>query len=85
MPLFGRSRVDGAEAGPTTTGTRRSRRDRHANGHANDSMAYPMATRPSFGQWLKVTWGDILTMILLGALGLGVSFSHAPIHYLANT
>ena len=31
-----------------------------------------MATRPTFGQWLKVTWLDLLTMVVLGAVGLGV-------------
>lgn len=34
---------------------------------------YSMATRPSFGQWLKYTWLDILTMAAMGAIGLGVS------------
>ena len=29
--------------------------------------------RPRFGQWLKATWLDILTMIVMGAIGLGVS------------
>lgn len=29
--------------------------------------------RPSFGQWLKAAWPDILTMIIVGAAGLGVS------------
>ncbi|KIW84922.1 hypothetical protein Z517_00310 [Fonsecaea pedrosoi CBS 271.37] len=28
--------------------------------------------RPSFGQWLKFTWVDILTMAAMGAVGLGV-------------
>lgn len=32
-----------------------------------------MQTRPMFGQWLKYTWLDILTMAVIGALGLGVS------------
>lgn len=31
-----------------------------------------MSTRPSFGQWLKHTWLDILSMAVLGAIGLGV-------------
>lgn len=31
-----------------------------------------MATRPSFGQWLKVTWLDILTFVIMGVIGLGV-------------
>jgi len=48
------------------------RASRH-HGHAAEP--YPMATRPSFGQWLKVTWLDILTMIAMGAIGLGVSIS----------
>lgn len=30
-------------------------------------------SRPTFGQWLKQTWIDIITMIILGAIGLGVS------------
>lgn len=33
---------------------------------------YSMSTRPSFGQWLKYTWLDILSMAVLGAIGLGV-------------
>jgi diacylglycerol diphosphate phosphatase/phosphatidate phosphatase len=36
---------------------------------------YTMATRPTFGQWLKVTWLDIITMVILGAVGLGVGIS----------
>ncbi|KAI9890265.1 MAG: WD40 repeat-like protein [Vezdaea aestivalis] len=29
-------------------------------------------SRPTFGQWIKGTWLDVLTMIALGAIGLGV-------------
>jgi diacylglycerol diphosphate phosphatase/phosphatidate phosphatase len=29
-------------------------------------------TRPTFGQWLKATWLDIVTMAIMGAIGLGV-------------
>ncbi|KAI0181894.1 acid phosphatase/Vanadium-dependent haloperoxidase [Hypoxylon sp. FL1284] len=35
---------------------------------------YSMAQRPPFGLWLRVTWPDILTMLLLGALGLLLFF-----------
>jgi diacylglycerol diphosphate phosphatase/phosphatidate phosphatase len=35
-------------------------------------VAMNMSSRPSFGQWLKVTWLDILTMAAMGAIGLGV-------------
>lgn len=34
---------------------------------------YSMERRPTFGVWLKHTWLDILTMIIMGAVGLGVS------------
>jgi hypothetical protein len=36
-------------------------------------LVMSMATRPTFGQWLKVTWIDILTMFIMGLIGLGVS------------
>jgi len=35
-----------------------------------------MTTRPTFGQWLKYTWLDIVTMAALGALGLGIYEAH---------
>ncbi|KAL8414451.1 hypothetical protein RB594_005620 [Gaeumannomyces avenae] len=42
-------------------------------GHRSQPVeAYSMAKRPRFGLWLKHTWLDILTMALLGALGLGI-------------
>ncbi|KAI0418346.1 phosphatidic acid phosphatase type 2/haloperoxidase [Xylaria grammica] len=44
-------------------GTRRSR-------HVDST--YSMATRPSFGQWLKVTWLDIFTFVIMGVIGLGI-------------
>ncbi|KAK4208125.1 phosphatidic acid phosphatase type 2/haloperoxidase [Rhypophila decipiens] len=42
------------------------------NGQHATHNAYSMSIRPTFGQWLKVTWLDILTMAVLGAVGLGV-------------
>ncbi|KAK8040756.1 acid phosphatase/Vanadium-dependent haloperoxidase [Apiospora phragmitis] len=42
----------------------------HAGAH------YSMAKRPTFGQWLKFTWLDILTMAAMGAIGLGVYMAH---------
>jgi len=49
-----------------------SRRDRghHAAAAGYDSSA--LHRRPTFGQWLKGTWLDIVTMICMGAIGLGV-------------
>ncbi|KAL6702778.1 hypothetical protein ACN47E_000962 [Coniothyrium glycines] len=38
--------------------------------HHSASASYN--SRPRFGQWLKATWLDILTMAIMGAIGLGV-------------
>ncbi|KAJ6440128.1 arylsulfotransferase (ASST) domain-containing protein [Purpureocillium lavendulum] len=47
---------------------------------------YSMARRPTFGQWLKHTWLDILTMAIMGAIGLGVYMAHpAPSRSFAIT
>jgi hypothetical protein len=45
-----------------------------AGTHARkEPLVLSMNTRPSFGQWLKVTWLDLVTMVIMGILGLGVS------------
>ncbi|KAK6212076.1 pap2 superfamily protein [Colletotrichum tabaci] len=51
----------------------------HANGHHNGTSSkrhaaepYTMSRRPSFGQWLKGTLLDIITMVCMGAIGLGI-------------
>ncbi|KAI7282394.1 hypothetical protein KC345_g3574 [Hortaea werneckii] len=47
--------------------------------------------RPSFGQWLKASWPDLLTMIIVGAVGLGAYWAPPapkrsfPIHYQDGT
>ncbi|KAK7752145.1 hypothetical protein SLS62_005889 [Diatrype stigma] len=50
-----------------------------SNGHSSrrrnreyTPATYTMMHKPPFGQWLKHTWGDILTMVLMGVLGLAV-------------
>src|SRR3569833_3322690 len=50
------------------------------NGHAvrGRHEPYSMATRPTFGQWLRYAWLDLLTMVAMGALGLGVSWLASP-------
>lgn len=69
MGFFNRQKhPDGPATG--TTGHKISR-----NHHGDNQAYYSMATRPSFGQWLKYTWLDIVTMICMGAIGLGVSSS----------
>ncbi|KAI1263550.1 phosphatidic acid phosphatase type 2/haloperoxidase [Xylariaceae sp. FL1019] len=58
MGLFNRQRE-----GPDPHATK----SRHGS-----SKNYTMTTRPSFGQWLKVTWIDIATMVIMGVIGLGI-------------
>jgi diacylglycerol diphosphate phosphatase / phosphatidate phosphatase len=41
-------------------------------GNRNIDNTYTMSHRPSFGQWLKATWLDILTFVIMGVIGLGV-------------
>ncbi|KAF3771347.1 acid phosphatase/Vanadium-dependent haloperoxidase [Cryphonectria parasitica EP155] len=73
MGLFNRRQRDGPTAA-TTSSTKGH--GHHNNRHGGNQSTYSMATRPSFGQWLKYTWLDILTMACLGAIGLGVYEAH---------
>ncbi|OTB05357.1 hypothetical protein M426DRAFT_29770, partial [Hypoxylon sp. CI-4A] len=34
--------------------------------------------RPSFGLWLRITWPDLVTMLVLGAVAFGVYTLHPP-------
>lgn len=65
MGFFSRKPRDGPPAHATTTQPK----------HHNDKGTpyYSMSTRPKFGQWLKHTWLDIVTMVIMGVIGLGVS------------
>jgi diacylglycerol diphosphate phosphatase/phosphatidate phosphatase len=83
MGPFGKRRhqepVD-AQAAPTTTASHsrgglfnRNRGTRADKQHAY--TPYSMSSRPTFGQWLKHTVLDIVTMAVLGAIGLGVYFA----------
>lgn len=78
MPFgFGsRRRADAAPPVATngTNGTAAGRRGGFLSG-GRSYGSYPDAlnSRPTFGQWFKGMWVDILTMVALGAIGLGVS------------
>lgn len=43
----------------------------HGHGHGPGHLP----ARPTFGQWLKTTWLDLVTMAALGAIGLGVYYA----------
>ena len=81
MGLFGRRNKPAAEANagePLSGNEKHSRRNvmsskdkrHHKKGAAYGDNA--LNKKPKFGQWLKVTWPDILTMIIMGVIGLGV-------------
>ena len=61
--------TNGATATPTREKHGRNaimgRHERTPTGYVN--------SRPTFGQWLKGTWIDLLTMVAMGIIGLGVS------------
>ncbi|KAH8664608.1 phosphatidic acid phosphatase type 2/haloperoxidase [Xylariales sp. PMI_506] len=71
---------NGAAPAAATTNTTTNRRGLFGGRNKQrDHVAaapYSMSTRPSFGQWLKYTWLDILTMAIMGAIGLGVYEAH---------
>lgn len=48
---------------------RKERKGKHRADYGDGTLN----KRPKFGQWLKVTWPDILTMVVMGVIGLGVS------------
>ncbi|GAO15359.1 uncharacterized protein UV8b_07080 [Ustilaginoidea virens] len=62
MALFTRKEEKPSGGAHAPTKARRPRR----------SEPYTMHSRPTFGQWLKLTGLDIATMIVMGAVGLGV-------------
>ncbi|TVY75592.1 PA-phosphatase related-family protein [Lachnellula suecica] len=71
MGLFKRNNAVDPAASSTNTNTHQTGR------HGNKSpLVMNMSTRPSFGQWLKVTWLDIVTMVIMGVIGLGVYEAH---------
>jgi diacylglycerol diphosphate phosphatase / phosphatidate phosphatase len=81
--FFNSMRGHGQRAG-TRRGRHTSRQEKHLSHHQQkmekralfdmDSGYYNR--RPSFGQWLKFTWLDLLTMACMGAIGLGVYNAH---------
>ncbi|CAD6444516.1 2f5a4c19-cbae-4962-b20a-14172f85d918 [Sclerotinia trifoliorum] len=71
MGMFSRKQQAPANTGPGTHVT-----PHDTQHHGKGPLVLPMSKRPSFGQWLKVTWLDILTMAAMGAVGLGVYEAH---------
>lgn len=81
MGIFTRRRADAGDSGvhePITNkmaGHRQGREKSHGAG-GYDINSGQFNRRPSFGQWLKVTWLDLVTMVIMGIIGLGVYEAH---------
>lgn len=69
MPLFSR-RNQPADANTAAAVGDTREHEKHAK--RSDYGSGSLSSRPTFGEWLKLTWPDILTMIVMGAIGLGV-------------
>jgi hypothetical protein len=53
---------------------------RRSHAPAEERAAYGnenLNARPRFGQWLKGTIFDIITMVVMGVIGLGVSYARS--------
>jgi len=81
-PVDGNTTTTTSTASPTThTGNgvhpvahekSNARRGGMLSGRNHGTYPDTLNSRPTFGQWVKGTWLDILTMVILGAIGLGV-------------
>lgn len=77
MGFFNRRNQPVAADTTTATGTHHrekrggifGKKDRGMTAHAGSQS---WNTRPTFGQWIKATALDIVTMAVMGAIGLGV-------------
>ncbi|KAF9697130.1 hypothetical protein EKO04_005104 [Ascochyta lentis] len=76
MGLFNKKNT--AAAADTTTATGTHHREKKSGIFANKNAhggAGAWNSRPTFGAWIKATALDIVTMAVLGAIGLGVYFA----------
>jgi hypothetical protein len=75
MGFFNKKNTAAPADTTTATGTHREKSSgifAHKNDHGG---ARVWNSRPTFGQWIKATALDIVTMAALGAVGLGVYFA----------
>ncbi|KAM3422919.1 PA-phosphatase related-family protein [Cercospora zeina] len=71
MPLFTRRNPPADANTATAVG---GNHEKHSGRRAarSDYGEAALNSRPTFGQWVKMTWPDLLTMVVMGAIGLGV-------------
>ncbi|KAL5115060.1 hypothetical protein ACEQ8H_007035 [Pleosporales sp. CAS-2024a] len=75
MGFFNRRPAPAAADTATATGTRHEKKGGlfgHKEPRVNGHGAHSWNSRPTFGQWIKATALDIVTMAVMGAIGLGV-------------
>ncbi|KZF19730.1 acid phosphatase/Vanadium-dependent haloperoxidase [Xylona heveae TC161] len=80
MGFFSRRNETAAANGTTAAPVDGHHHNHHTGKHAATTNDYGdpsvLNSRPPFGQWLKATWLDIITMVCMGAIGLGVYEAH---------
>ncbi|KAI0442808.1 PAP2 superfamily-domain-containing protein [Xylaria telfairii] len=73
-----------ADISPTATSSRsqsnaNSKARRLSSICSTRDLLYVVEKRPTFGQWIKVTWLDILTIVFVGALAFPVYYYSLPL------
>ncbi|KAG9240403.1 phosphatidic acid phosphatase type 2/haloperoxidase [Calycina marina] len=75
MGLFTRRNArDGPDAPANATAATITHEPKTRHGPTPATLS--MSSKPTFGQWLKGTWVDLATMLVMGMIGLGVYFAH---------
>lgn len=77
MGLFNKRTTPAAADTTTATGTHHTHEKKQGVFGRKDRKHVPAGSasynsRPTFGQWIKATALDIVTMAIMGAIGLGV-------------
>jgi hypothetical protein len=74
MGFFNKKNTAAAADTTTATGThqREKKPGMFAKNNNHHGGAQSWNSRPTFGQWIKATALDIITMAAMGAIGLGV-------------
>ncbi|RDL33896.1 Uncharacterized protein BP5553_08264 [Venustampulla echinocandica] len=86
MGIFSRRPRDGAVA-PDRHATAASHQKTSHHDHSTRApLNLDYSRRPTFGHWIRGTWLDVVSMAVMGAIGLGVYMAHpAPTRSFAVT
>ena len=81
MGLFSRPRDGSGDSGLHSPSINKTKGQHHRSEKSHGAAHFDVDSglynrRPSFGKWLKMTWPDLITMVCMGAIGLGVYEAH---------